>query len=111
MYELVDKIFAAVCYAFVLQEKLVSGVRPRNVGLLVVLVLCSIFLFFGPTDNWSWDPSFYYAQLRSPIIDGDLDLSQEVIPAAQSPPGDWSRRQRVANGREHRLVTVLSGST
>ena len=69
-----------------IKEKFVSGVRPRNVGLLVLLVLCSIFLFFGPTDNWSWDPSFYYAQLRSPIIDGDLDLSQEVIPAEQLTP-------------------------
>ncbi|PDW03901.1 hypothetical protein [Candidatus Viridilinea mediisalina] len=35
-------------------------------------------LFFGPTDNWSWDPSFYYAHIRSPIIDGDLDFRNET---------------------------------
>ncbi len=27
---------------------------------------------------WSWDPSFYYAQLRSPIIDRDLDFRGET---------------------------------
>ena len=39
--------------------------------------LCMLF-FFGPTDNNAWDPSFYYAQLRSPIIDHDLDLRGET---------------------------------
>jgi hypothetical protein len=35
-------------------------------------------VFFGPTDNWRWDPSYYYAQLRSPIIDKDLDYRNET---------------------------------
>lgn len=42
---------------------------------------CSVlimFIFFGPTDNWMWDPSFYYAQIRSPIIDNDLDFRNET---------------------------------
>lgn len=38
-----------------------------------------MIMFFGPTDNWSWDPSFYYAQIRSPIIDHDLDFSNETV--------------------------------
>lgn len=38
-----------------------------------------MLVFFGPTDNWSWDPSFYYAQLRSPIIENDLDFRNETI--------------------------------
>lgn len=47
---------------------------------VVAGILLSLVLFYGPTDNWSWDPSFYYAQLRSPIIDGDLDLRGETVP-------------------------------
>lgn len=48
------------------------------------------FFFYSPTDNWRWDPSFYYAQLRSPIIDGDFDFSDETIP----PGGIKSRTAR-----------------
>ncbi len=33
---------------------------------------------FGPTDNWSWDPSFYYAHIRSPLIERDLDFRNET---------------------------------
>src|SRR3712207_2515440 len=50
---------------------------------LVILGAASVLLtllFFSPTDNWRWDPSFYYAQLRSPIIDRDLDFRDETIP-------------------------------
>lgn len=36
-------------------------------------------MFYGPTDNWSWDPSYYYAQLRSPIIENDLDFRNETV--------------------------------
>ncbi len=36
-------------------------------------------LFFGPTDNWAWDPSFYYAHIRSPIIENDLDFRNETV--------------------------------
>jgi hypothetical protein len=45
-------------------------------GALLVLSLAC----YGPTDNWRWDPSFYYAQLRSPIVDGNLDFRPETQP-------------------------------
>ncbi len=50
---------------------------PKN-AIWIGVILLIIALFFGPTDNWSWDPSFYYAQLRSPIIDRDVDFREEV---------------------------------
>jgi hypothetical protein len=50
---------------------------------LVILFAAALFLsvviFYAPTDNWNWDPSFYYAQLRSPIIENDLDFRNETI--------------------------------
>ncbi len=57
------------------------GIGALPMLLSLVGVLLSLLLFYGPTDNWSWDPSYYYAQLRSPIIDGDLDLRGETVPA------------------------------
>jgi hypothetical protein len=47
--------------------------------LWAVLFTAGVVWFFGPTDNWSWDPSFYYAQLRSPIIEHDLDFRNETV--------------------------------
>jgi hypothetical protein len=55
-----------------------SKVAPFLLGVVAFLLALH---FFGPTDNWLWDPSFYYAQLRSPIIDGNFDWSDETIPA------------------------------
>ena len=46
---------------------------------LTGLALIGILIWYGPTDNWTWDPSFYYAQLRSPIIENDLDFRNETI--------------------------------
>jgi hypothetical protein len=56
-----------------------TSVSRRKWTLFVILgaTLCML-VFFGPTDNDAWDPSFYYAQLRSPIIDHDLDLRGET---------------------------------
>ncbi len=54
-----------------------SKVAPFLLGVVAFLLALH---FFGPTDNWRWDPSFYYAQLRSPIIEGDFDWSDETIP-------------------------------
>jgi hypothetical protein len=45
---------------------------------LVIASFLAMIVFYGPTNNWSWDPSFYYAQLRSPIIDNDLDYRGET---------------------------------
>jgi hypothetical protein len=46
--------------------------------LLVLGATLCMLVYFGPTDNDAWDPSFYYAQLRSPIVDRDLDLRGET---------------------------------
>ena len=52
----------------------------RRIWTLLLVLGATLFMlfFFGPTDNDAWDPSFYYAQLRSPIIDRDLDLRGET---------------------------------
>lgn len=48
---------------------------PLTFSILIIICLgILVFIFYGPTDNWVWDPSFYYAQLKSPIIDRDLDF-------------------------------------
>ncbi len=43
---------------------------------LVIGVFIAMVIFYGPTQSWAWDPSYYYAQLRSPIIDKELDFSR-----------------------------------
>lgn len=50
-------------------------------GLFLLLAVCviGVMIFYGPTDNWSWDPSFYYAQIRSPIIENDLNFRNETL--------------------------------
>src|SRR3990170_6634958 len=58
-----------------------SSRATGNLKWKVFLTLAATFLmlvFFGPTDNDAWDSSFYYAQLRSPIIDHDLNLRGET---------------------------------
>jgi 4-amino-4-deoxy-L-arabinose transferase-like glycosyltransferase len=56
-----------------------SIIEKRWVPRLVILAsFISMLVYYGPTDNWSWDPSFYYAQLRSPIIEHDLDFRPET---------------------------------
>jgi hypothetical protein len=45
---------------------------------LVIIATLFALMFFGPTDIDVWDPSFYYEQLRSPIIDHDLNLRGET---------------------------------
>lgn len=51
----------------------------RSKLIIAVGVVFLIICFFGPSSIWNWDPSFYYAQLRAPIIDHDIDFSNEVI--------------------------------
>lgn len=58
--------------------------------LCATLILVTVFLFYSPTDNTSWDPSFYYAQLRAPLLDHDLNIEDEVTP----PDGIQSRTER-----------------
>lgn len=52
----------------------------RTPLVLVFAGVVAVLLFFGPTDNWLWDPSFYYVQLRAPLIDHNLDWSSETQP-------------------------------
>ncbi len=52
----------------------------RRLVLLILMVagFLVMVIFYGPTDNWTWDPSFYYAQIRSPIIENNLDFRNET---------------------------------
>jgi hypothetical protein len=55
----------------------------RKYGSIVLLGCTTLLLliaFYGPTDNWSWDPSLYYAHIRAPLIDGDFDFRAETVP-------------------------------
>ena len=58
-----------------------NNAHKENRWTIIWLILClgGMILFFGPTDNWTWDPSYYYAQLRSPIIENDLDFRSELV--------------------------------
>ena len=58
---------------------LTAAVFARVAGIFVV-VAAATAIFFGPTDNWMWDPSFYYAQMRTPLIEGNLDMSEDIYP-------------------------------
>lgn len=61
--------------------------RLRKHGPAILTGCCTLLLllaFYGPTDNWSWDPSYYYAHIRAPVIDGDFDFRDETIPQGQS---------------------------
>lgn len=61
-----------------MQREMRLPARPGVVAALALLGLLLMAAFFGPTDNWTWDPSFYYAHIRSPVVDGDLDFSDET---------------------------------
>lgn len=64
MSNLMKKVLAAIC-----------------LSLVSIIVLSGIFKY---SSQWRWDPSYYYAQLRSPLIDHDLDISQEIVPIRNS---------------------------
>jgi hypothetical protein len=46
---------------------------------LVIGIFVAMALFYSPSNRWPWDPSYYYAQLRSPLIENDLDFRNETI--------------------------------
>jgi hypothetical protein len=54
--------------------------KKRPIFFAIIICVIIIIILYGPTDNWSWDPSFYYAQMRSPLIDNDLDFRDETLP-------------------------------
>ncbi len=61
-----------------MQREMRPAPNLRALGAAALLGLLLMVGFFGPTDNWSWDPSFYYAQIRSPLVEGDLDFRNET---------------------------------
>src|SRR6266542_6908701 len=52
----------------------------RGLNLLGGVFLILWMLYGVPLQNLNWDPSFYYAHVRSPLIDGDLDFSNDGLP-------------------------------
>jgi hypothetical protein len=60
--------------------KMMRSTTFASASLAALAVLLLAFFFYRPTNNWRWDPSFYYAQIRSPIIDGDFNYRDETIP-------------------------------
>jgi hypothetical protein len=55
-----------------------SSHRRKKLTLLVLDLTAPFVVFYGPTDNRRWDPSYYYAQVHSPLIDRDLDFRNET---------------------------------
>lgn len=51
----------------------------RGLWLSLAVAVAAMAFFFGPTDNWVWDASIYYAQIRSPIIDHDVNFRNEIV--------------------------------
>lgn len=56
-----------------------SSVSLRTTIVGVVIAVLAMIFFFGPTDNWVWDASIYYAQLRSPLVENNLDFRNEIL--------------------------------
>jgi hypothetical protein len=54
------------------------------IGAASLLLMVIMALFYGPTDNWIWDPSYYYAQLASPLIDHDIDFRNQTQTGGQA---------------------------
>ncbi len=52
----------------------------RGLNLLGGVFLILWMLYGVPLDNLNWDPSFYYAHIRSPVVDGDLDFHNDGQP-------------------------------
>lgn len=70
-----------------MEESVNNHRKLKFIGLATACLLLVIAFTYGPTDNWSWDPSFYYAHMRSPIIDGDLNFYNDTqTPGVEIPP-------------------------
>jgi hypothetical protein len=66
-------------------SKKTRSFMKRYYGLgITFAVLISVIVYFAPTDNMRWDPSYYYAQMQSPLIDGDLDFRADTLPQSQA---------------------------
>jgi len=64
-----------------LERRPVSMAELRAVLSILGCAFLVLWLLYGvPLQNLNWDPSFYYAHVRSPLIDGDLDFSNDGLP-------------------------------
>lgn len=63
--------------------------------ILGLVGMLSVVFFFSPTDNSTWDPSYYYAQMRCPLLEHNLDFGDETDPPnpyrtdTGLPPSPW----------------------
>jgi hypothetical protein len=59
----------------------ISIAELRAVLAILGCIFLVLWLLYGvPLQNLSWDPSLYYAHVRSPLIDGDLDFRNDGLP-------------------------------
>lgn len=59
----------------------ISITELRAVLAILGCTFLVLWLLYGvPLQNLSWDPSLYYAHIRSPLIDGDLDFRNDGLP-------------------------------
>ncbi|HJZ46124.1 MAG TPA: hypothetical protein VKE41_03120, partial [Roseiflexaceae bacterium] len=59
-----------------------SGAELRAALIILGSASIAFWLLYGvPLQNLNWDPSFYYAHVRSPLIDGDLDFTNDGLPS------------------------------
>lgn len=54
----------------------------RSCVALAIIAFLVVGFFFVPLEWRVFDPSMYYAYIRSPLIDGDLDFANEAEPQA-----------------------------
>src|SRR6187402_3385991 len=60
----------------------ISIAESRAVLAILGCTFVVFWLLYGvPLQNLSWDPSLYYAHVRSPLIDGDLDFRNDGLPS------------------------------
>ena len=56
--------------------------RTRRAIIVLAMLFVVLWIVYGvPLQNLNYDPSFYYAHIRSPVIDGDLYFANEGLPA------------------------------
>ncbi len=58
-----------------------SKLELRTVFYVLGGTCIALWILYGvPLQNLNWDPSFYYAHVRSPVIDADLDFTNDGQP-------------------------------
>lgn len=63
----------------------------RRALAILATVFVALWVLYGvPLQDRNFDPSFYYAHIASPVIDGDLDFADDGQPdflLGRSPTG------------------------